>query len=402
MKNKQAHILIVAFVVLLISACAPSPRPFEITPGASSGPNIATAPTVAAMTVPPIPTVAVLPTAVPPTSTPVPPTQSPTALPTFTPVPAATPPAGMSRAAYEYLAAALDILQTHSLQREHIDWKALRAGALQRAVHAQTTGQTYDAIRYAIAQLGDHHSQFYPPDRYTALEDMTVSENQQPQARLLPNQLAYLLLPAFITDDEGQRHLYVNQLQALIRNTDKGNPCGWVLDLRENIGGNIWPMFAGLGPLLGEGQLGEFVYPGGTEQTWRYFSGQALLDSYVMASADGSGYQLRGGAPPVAVLTGPGTMSAAEAVAIAFRGHPNTRSFGQATAGLTTANSTYPLSDGAAIVLTVVVDADRTGHVYGGVLTPDQVIPPARGGADTSLQAATTWLLSRPACRAGH
>jgi len=36
-------------------------------------------------------------------------------------------------------------------------------------------------------------------------------------------------------------------------------PCGWVLDLWGKGSGNMWPMLAVAGPLLGEGQLGSFV-----------------------------------------------------------------------------------------------------------------------------------------------
>ncbi len=392
MKDKFIPGIILASVILLISACAPVSTPSTSTPTIAPTSTVAATTAAVPTTVPPTATATSVPTIVPLalTATPI--------VPTFTPSTTAKPLAGMSSEAYLYLSAALDILQQHSLERNYINWATLRADAQARAAHAQTTAQTYGAIVYALTQLGDHHSMFYTPDRYTHLEELKVSDNQPVQAKLLQNQLAYLLIPGFVTADENQRHLYVNQLQTLIRNLDAGNPCGWVLDLRQNIGGNIWPMFAGLGPLLGDGNIGAFVYPDGEKQTWSYSSGQALLNAWVMATVDGGGYQLRHGAPPVAVLTGPGTISAGEAVTIAFRGRPNTRSFGQATAGLSTANSTYELSDGAAIVLTVVVDADRIGHAYGSVVKPDQIVATARDGSDAPLQAATTWLKQQTAC----
>ena len=34
----------------------------------------------------------------------------------------------------------------------------------------------------------------------------------------------------------------------------------WIVDLRGNYGGNIWPMIAGVGPVLGEGIIGWIVY----------------------------------------------------------------------------------------------------------------------------------------------
>jgi len=41
------------------------------------------------------------------------------------------------------------------------------------------------------------------------------------------------------------------------------NPAGWIIDLRGNSGGNMYPMLAGLSSLLGEGVLGYDVYPDG-------------------------------------------------------------------------------------------------------------------------------------------
>lgn len=76
----------------------------------------------------------------------------------------------------------------------------------------------------------------------------------------------------------------------------------------------------------------------------------------------------------VAVLTGPRTASSGEAVAIAFRGRPDTRSFGLPTAGLSTANGTFPLPDGSMLLLTAAVDADRTGRKYRDKVDPDETI----------------------------
>ncbi len=56
----------------------------------------------------------------------------------------------------------------------------------------------------------------------------------------------------------------------------------------------------------------------------------------------------------------------------------------EGTRGISTANSGYRLSDGAVIVLTFAWLADRTEHVYGGVIEPDVLIDgAATGNEDT-------------------
>jgi carboxyl-terminal processing protease len=52
------------------------------------------------------------------------------------------------------------------------------------------------------------------------------------------------------------------------------------------------------------------------------------------------------------------------------------------------------LPDGAMILLTTAVEADRTGKRYGQKLTPDEVIPAAVVGAtdDPQMDRAVAWL----------
>jgi C-terminal processing protease CtpA/Prc len=111
---------------------------------------------------------------------------------------------------------------------------------------------------------------------------------------------------------------------------------------------------------------------------------------------------LRRASPPVAVLTGQLTASSGEAVAIAFRARPSTRSFGAPTFGVSTANVGIRLSDGAVLNLTVSTMGDRTGRLYGAAVPPDEAVagPPAPvpGAGDAVMDAAAAWLHAQPAC----
>jgi C-terminal processing protease CtpA/Prc len=98
---------------------------------------------------------------------------------------------------------------------------------------------------------------------------------------------------------------------------------------------------------------------------------------------------------PVAVITGFYTMSSGEAVAIAFRGRPNTRSFGEPTAGKSTANQGERLSDGSMLLVTAALMADRNGMLYGIPIQPDERVDARAGTAaeeDHALAAAVNWL----------
>jgi hypothetical protein len=314
-----------------------------------------------------------------------------------------------------YLDQALDIMQKHSMRRDKIDWASLRAQTREKAIGARAPSQTYDAIRFALQQLGDGHSFFMSPlersrvmpdwTRFPSEAEYTGSFNQVPAAdkngakrqapdpsgRMIDGRWAYMLVPrCHIHTGETSFDKYIGRLLAVVRELDSKKPDGWIIDLRGNEGGAIWPMLVGVGPILGEGELGSFVYPNGVNTKWHYRAGQTLLGKQVVAAAP-EAYSLIRANPPTAVLTDERTGSAGEAVAIAFRGRPRTRSFGRPTFGVSTANQGFRLSDGAILVLAVATMVDRSGKAYGGAVEPDEVIPVDEND-DTVLKVAVTWL----------
>jgi len=323
--------------------------------------------------------------------------------PTSTPIPtvSSTPQLlPISAEASAYLNAALDIMQENSLYRESIDWASLRKSVLESAQHAQTPEDTYGAIRYALVRLGDHHSFFMTPSESTQRGKLTTNDSPPPRGKFLLEKIGFIAIEGFRAFEGAD---YATTVQGLIRDIDAQHPCGWIVDLRENTGGNMGPMLAGIGPILGEGEMGAFIDSYGNKQIWSYQDGQAMVDGEPIEHVNGPAYQLKESSPPVAVLTGVNTASSGEIVAISFRGRPNTRSFGLYTAGLSTGNLGFPLSDGAVIVLTIVVDADRTGQTYGNRIYPDEIVEDVRKFTmlmDEAIpQPAIDWLMSQPACR---
>jgi carboxyl-terminal processing protease len=189
----------------------------------------------------------------------------------------------------------------------------------------------------------------------------------------------------------------------IVADLDKAHPSGWVVDLRGNVGGNMWPMLAGVGPVLGEGDdLGEFFTTEG-HAVWRYRDGVAseIEDGKEnpYPRVEGVPYKLAA-ARDVAVLIDGGTGSSGEAIAIAFRGRPRTRFFGQHTEGVSTVNETFALSDGASMWLTIGVQADRSGKQYLDGLGPDELVAVGDNipsdAQDAVLQEALKWLSRTP------
>ncbi len=321
---------------------------------------------------------------------------------TASPTPTPTLPSPAS--VHAYLARALDIMQQYSINRKIINWPKLRQETFTRAEHAVTFAQTYPAIRFALSALGDHHSFLEDPQTAKQKAAAKLPPDEYPSGRPLPGGIGYLRLPELLDAASQQANLqYAQTAQNVIREIDQtGNTCGWIVDLRESGGGTMWPLLLGVGPILGEGTVGYFVFPDGSKQAWSYRDGQVQVGGSPGLTIAGA-YQLKHPNPPVAVLTDSMTGSAGEAIVVAFRGRPQTRSFGDWTAGVPTANQGFVLSDGAILVITVALDADRTGQTYDGPIPPDQLVisDPSQIGtsADPVIPAAASWLRTQPACQ---
>jgi C-terminal processing protease CtpA/Prc len=216
-----------------------------------------------------------------------------------------------------------------------------------------------------------------------------------PTGAALEGSIALIAIPGFAGGDQRAQADFAAGLHDMVRSLEPGAACGWIVDLRDNSGGNLWPMLAGIGPLLGDGEAVAAVYPDGDRQSLWYVDGKAGLGDYV---------QLRVNSPfetaldaPIAVLTDDETASSAEILVAALRADPRTRLFGRPTRGVSTGTRTLPLSDGAALILTVAATSDPRGRIYDGPIEPDVVV-----AAGEARGAPSAPIASQPDVRAAH
>lgn len=229
--------------------------------------------------------------------------------------------------------------------------------------------------------------------RAVAVPLASFDDFRAPTGRRLDGDIGYLELPGLRAGPNAAR--YDDVAHELLGTIDDGALRGFIVDLRRNTGGSLWPMVVGIGPLAGDGALGAFASASsGADWTYDAARGTATSLSYELAKVE-TPHPLRAELP-VAVLTGPLTAGAGEAVAVAFAGRARTRRFGEGTRGLPTSNTQIPLADGALLVLTVTVHADRAGTRYDTVIAPDEIVATdwTHFGAaeDPPIAAACRWL----------
>jgi carboxyl-terminal processing protease len=310
---------------------------------------------------------------------------SDSASPTQPSAPAAS--GGISTAASAFLNSIIDIAQRTSINRLTIDWTAYRNSVLADVARAQTIEDTFPAIRTAITLLRDGHSSYRSASGTTSIFVSLRSCAAPAVVPLsLPANIGSVRVGAFSGTLE-QANAYARQIQDAIAAADRDDVIGWIVDLRSNGGGNMWPMVAGLGPILGEGPLGYFIGPTGTETLWEYRNGASRSGGSAITTVSPP-YVLKRQQPRVAVLSNIAIASSGEATLIAFRQRPNTRSFGEPTCGLSTANTTNTLSDGGMFTITTALMADRNKTPFGDRIPPDEVI----SDQTQMIQRAIDWL----------
>ena len=298
---------------------------------------------------------------------------------------------GPQQSATAYLETVLSIAEEHSIRRHQTDWTAVRRETWLRAEGALNAEDTHAAVRFLLAALGDGHSAFIPASgRVTGAPDSRV------EARRVRRRVGVVRITGGFAGG-GTRE--ANGIQRAIAGVDGPGICGWVVDLRRDSGGDLWPQLAGLGSILGEGVAGAFVDADGHARPWIFEDGGAGLlgEAPIVRTFP---YELQDPSAHVAVLVGRGTASSGEAVATAFKGAPGVRSFGAPTRGLSTANRGFFLSDGSLLVLTVAGLEDRHGVAITGPLLPDVTVPDGLG--DPVLDRAVAWIGTHGNCRLGR
>ncbi len=313
----------------------------------------------------------------------------------------------LSPQARAYLRYALDIMQTYSINRDRIDWPDFRHQIMRRAHGAVHTEDTHAALRDALRALGDGHSFLrggsWPDGR--AIAGLVRTRNpwmQLEHHQTVLDGIGYLAVPAFPRGTHAMQQQYAADMQEGIRALSGQVSCGWIVDLRGNTGGTFWPMLTGIGPLLGDGEWAAAVHADGQRTRVWYREGQSGLGDHVQLRVFEPVREPHLADMPVAVLTGPATASAGEAVAIVFGARDRARSFGEPTRGVSTVNQTFPLGDGAVMALTVAATADRLGRIHQHAIDPDVSVP--LGEPDDPLHeqpvviAAMDWLETMSAC----
>lgn len=300
-----------------------------------------------------------------------------------------------SALAKEYIDKAADSIMMHSLLKDSIKIDPIKEKAYAIAGNAKTGEDTYLAIEYMLEAINDKHSFFMPAAQRNSWEgnstESAVDFNSiKYSTSEIKENYGYIKVPGFHRNDYQLKVAFADTIQKQIKQLQDKQVKGFIVDLRQNDGGNMDPMLAGLEPLYSADTTGFLLDINNKREYWgRNEAFKNMLGSdYTQPSIK----TVLNKQLPIAVLYGNATGSSGEIIIISFIGNAKTKSFGQPSFGLTTGNGEYKLPDGSYLFISSTFMADRNGEIYKSKVIPDVLVEENEQSKDKTLGAAINWL----------
>ncbi|MAD02630.1 MAG: hypothetical protein CMK65_03260 [Pseudoalteromonas sp.] len=183
--------------------------------------------------------------------------------------------------------------------------------------------------------------------------------------------LAYLKVSSIGATTTEEKSQYVRNSINNIRSQDNENSRYWIIDLRKNSGGNMWPMLQALSPFFDATQtLGEFHLSSGSITRFGFKDGIAHESTLQKINFQPDTYHLKHQPIGIFVLIDSSVASSAEALAIGLSSLNNVTLVGEKTCGLATVNTPFELSDESILVLTTGEMANIHGKTFKNGIKP--------------------------------
>jgi carboxyl-terminal processing protease len=278
-------------------------------------------------------------------------------------------------AGIKYLDEILDTMEKYSVYKKSIDWTKFRADAMTKAQNVQSVEDLYPILPSIISQLGDHQTTMQTKDGVYISGDLTFCPNIDITEPTNLDNIGYIRIISLGDRDLAAFNQYAVSIQRSIQQQDKADLAGWIVDLRSVSGVNFGAMIAGVGPLIGTGNVVYFTDPDNHSKLLSYTGdGTAHQDDEVLAWAESPYTIINNSHPKIALLLNDATGFSGEVTAMAFSGMPNVKTFGTKTCDPSTVSYPFRLSDGSILFMSAARIADRVPRILEGAIVPDVIV----------------------------
>ncbi|MBE4948220.1 S41 family peptidase [Chryseobacterium culicis] len=192
-------------------------------------------------------------------------------------------------------------------------------------------------------------------------------------SQVIGKTIAYIRIPG--NDDFAFKKVdsIANDITEHINKVNSAKIKAWIIDLRVNTGGNMYPILLGLKEFIGSGDIvfgGFRNSKGESSGKWEIKEGKMLIDGIELVRKTQLKIPIKQDIP-IVILTSCYTASAGEMTAISLIGRKNTFVVGEPTADYTTAVQGFKINKDAGLNLSTDYVVDRNSKVYSNNVHPD-------------------------------
>lgn len=306
-------------------------------------------------------------------------------------------------------------IKYNSVLRSTVDWKQIDKKFKEQIKYSKSLKDTMNCFVTVLEALNDVHSQIYLSNQFYGhyphfddsvlvwlrpLNDRAISETNKIHSEIFADKVGYIRVPSMQVYDPTQINSYAQSLNDIIIELSKKCKKGFIIDLRLNGGGNLYPMLSGLSQFLGNQTIGfETDVNDSTTRTWELKNGNFVIGGYQTTDIK-TKRKSNLKSIPIVVIIGPVTKSSGSMTAIAFKGRPNTIFIGEPTAdGYTTSNGYFQFAPNLTLNFATNYVADRNNCIYKTTVNPEILISHGDNFdnlmADKKIIYAIKWLTDK-------
>jgi len=279
-----------------------------------------------------------------------------------------------------FIDTSIELIEVNSIHTENL--RDIKSELYDKSQNMNSIDEIAPLYSEVFKQLNDYHGGLkYKGKTYgwnspnprtnTYLKDK-IKIDKRTHSKVIDKQIGYIRITgnndfAFKKVDSLASDI-VSHINAI--NSDKIK--GWIIDLRLNTGGNMYPVLLGLKEFIGENVIFGGFRDAQNKSTgnWEIKEGKLLIDGIVLDRQSDLDYPIKTDIP-VIILTSCYTASAGEMTALSFIGRNNTSVVGEPTANYTTAVQGFEINENAGINLSTDYVVDRNLKVYKSNILPD-------------------------------
>lgn len=275
-----------------------------------------------------------------------------------------------------------DIISENSINKNDVNLIAIKNNLYEKTSQLSHLDELPPYYTDVFKALNDHHGALKFKEKTIGWSIKLQGENNvvkgliktdnKVHSEILKTKYAYVRIPGNNDFAFKKVDSISSDIACHINAVNSSKIKGWIIDLRTNTGGNMYPILLGLKGFLGNNTLIGGFRNAKNENTgnWEIKNNELYIDDNLLKST----FTINSAIPdgiPIVVLTSYYTASAGEMTVITFKGRKNTYFAGEPTANYTTAVIGFKINSFSGINLSTDYVVDRNSNVYKSYVKSD-------------------------------